>query len=53
MSQYYMPQSTVYFDQRFSPTLVIESPKSVEAPSPFEEVDDDEKSYYVDLIAKD
>lgn len=22
-----MPQSTIYFDQRFSPTLVVESPK--------------------------
>lgn len=51
MSHYYMPQSTVYFDQRFSPTLVIESPKNIEAASAFDDVD--EKSYYVDLNAKD
>lgn len=29
MQSYYMPQSTVYFDQRFSPTLLLnDTPKT-------------------------
>lgn len=31
MQRYFMPQSTIYFDQRFSPTLLVESPKSSNA----------------------
>lgn len=47
MSSYYMPQSTIYFNQRFSPTLVHESPKSFDAHA------DDHDGECDELSAKD